>query len=135
MANLEYLSSTDLSGVPLDAPMPDIEGKHLGPTAIGRQALTEAVREGLTLRQFSRKMIAATTGNTFIGAPGQIADQMEDRYRSRACDGFIVADPVMPRSLKAFVDLVVPELQHRKLFRTAYPGKTFARDNGAADPN
>jgi N-acetyl-S-(2-succino)cysteine monooxygenase len=134
VAYLEYLLSTNLSGLTLDAPMPDLDGKHLGPTAIGRQALTDAVREGLTLRQFARKMIAATTGNTFKGSPIEVADQMEDWYTSRACDGFIVANPVMPRSLKAFVELVVPELQRRKLFRMAYPGDTLRETMGLPIP-
>jgi hypothetical protein len=78
--------------------------------------------------------IAATTGNTFKGSPIEVADQMEDWYTSRACDDFIVANPVMPRSLKAFVELVVPELQRRKLFRMAYPGDTLRETMGLPIP-
>ncbi len=134
LANLEQLLGTSLSGFALDAPMPEIPGEHLGTTAIGRQALTGAIRDGLTLRQFANRMLAAITGNTFVGSPGDIADQMEDWYKSGACDGFIIANPVMPRSLQAFVELVVPELQRRGLFRTAYPGSTLRETMGLPIP-
>lgn len=134
VANLEQLLATKLTGFALDAPMPDLPGEHLGGTAIGRQALTGAIRDGLTLRQFADRMMGAITGNTFIGSPADVADQMEDWYKSGACDGFIIANPVMPRSLKAFVELVVPELQRRGLFRTSYPGSTLRETMGLPIP-
>ena len=40
--------------------------------------------------------------------------------------------PVLPESLNDFVDLVIPELQRRGLFRTAYEGKTLRENLGLA---
>jgi N-acetyl-S-(2-succino)cysteine monooxygenase len=125
LAYLEYFLGTKLPPLNSDDLMPDVEGLHLGSTAMGRQTLDAAIREKLTVQQYARKLLGAVSGNSFIGTPTQIADQMEDWYKSKACDGFMIACPVMPFSLQSFVDLVIPELQRRKLFRTAYPGSTL----------
>jgi len=45
-----------------------------------------------------------------------------------------VMPPVLPQSLNEFVDLVIPELQSRGLFRTAYEGKTLREHYGLAWP-
>ena len=42
--------------------------------------------------------------------------------------------PVMPRSLNDFVELVVPELQRRGLFRTEYKGNTLRERMGLEIP-
>jgi alkanesulfonate monooxygenase len=42
--------------------------------------------------------------------------------------------PVLPQSLNEFVDLVVPELQRRGLFRTAYEGTTLRENLGLKRP-
>jgi hypothetical protein len=41
---------------------------------------------------------------------------------------------MLPQSLNEFVDLVIPELQSRGLFRTAYEGKTLRENLGLARP-
>ena len=51
-----------------------------------------------------------------------------------AADGFNVMPPVLPQSLNEFVDLVVPELQRRGLFRTAYEGRTLRENLGLERP-
>jgi hypothetical protein len=45
-----------------------------------------------------------------------------------------VLPPVLPGSLDDFVNLVIPELQRRGLFRTAYEGKTLRENLGLARP-
>ena len=42
--------------------------------------------------------------------------------------------PVQPRGLSDFVDLVVPELQRRGLFRTEYEGQTLRENLGLPFP-
>jgi alkanesulfonate monooxygenase SsuD/methylene tetrahydromethanopterin reductase-like flavin-dependent oxidoreductase (luciferase family) len=39
-------------------------------------------------------------------------------------DGFMLSPIYSPGAIEEFVDLVVPELQRRGLFRTAYAGTT-----------
>jgi alkanesulfonate monooxygenase len=41
---------------------------------------------------------------------------------------------VLPESLDDFVELVIPELQKRGLFRTAYEGKTLRENLGLEQP-
>jgi alkanesulfonate monooxygenase len=69
-----------------------------------------------------------------IGTPKTIADQMQSWFENGAADGFNVMPPVLPQSLDEFVDLVVPELQRRGLFRTAYEGKTLRENLGLERP-
>lgn len=59
---------------------------------------------------------------------------MQTWFENGACDGFNVMPPVLPQSLNEFVDLVVPELQKRGLFRTAYEGTTLRENLGLARP-
>jgi hypothetical protein len=42
--------------------------------------------------------------------------------------------PWLPGALDDFVDLVIPELQRRGLFRTAYEGKTLRENLGLPRP-
>jgi alkanesulfonate monooxygenase SsuD/methylene tetrahydromethanopterin reductase-like flavin-dependent oxidoreductase (luciferase family) len=62
------------------------------------------------------------------GTPVQIADVLEDWFRDGACDGCIIPPVHYPTTFEEFGRLVVPELQRRGLFRTAYRGRTL-REN------
>lgn len=63
-----------------------------------------------------------------VGTPETVADHMEDWFVGRGADGFIVMPTVFPTMFEEFGRLVVPVLQRRGLFRTAYQGATL-RDN------
>jgi len=64
----------------------------------------------------------------FTGTPSQVADQMELWFLTEACDGFVLAATHMPGAYEDFVNLVVPELQRRGLYRQDYIDGTL-RDN------
>jgi len=70
----------------------------------------------------------------FTGAPAQVADQMESWFQAEACDGFVLAATHMPGAYQDFVDLVVPELQRRGLFRQEYVQGTLRDNLGFARP-
>jgi len=59
---------------------------------------------------------------------------MEEWFTSGAADGFNVLPPFFPNSLDEFVALVVPELQRRGLYRTAYEGTTLRENLGLPRP-
>jgi hypothetical protein len=63
-----------------------------------------------------------------IGTPAQIADAMQEWMDQRAADGFNIIPSHLPTGIEDFVDLVVPELQRRGIYRTAYEG-TMLREN------
>ena len=128
---LDYLSKMighRMADYPLDGPMPALEEEHVGPTGIGKAILGVARAEGLTVRQTYKRILPQMAGNLFNGSAMQVADRLEDWYRSQACDGFMIAAPVVPTGLERFIRLVVPELPRRGLFRTEYEGRTL-RDN------
>ena len=119
----------------MDEPIPAAPaGQALGGTAIGRSVLEMATRERLTVRQACERVLPAMSGNMVRGTPAQVADVLEDWYRSEACDGFVLSMPVQPRSLRDFVDLVVPELRRRGLRPPSYPGRTLRENLGLARP-
>ncbi|MER8813486.1 LLM class flavin-dependent oxidoreductase [Mesorhizobium sp. M0965] len=117
----------DLSSYPLDGPVPDLPETNAGKS---RQALVIdlARRENLTIRQLYLRIAGARGHWQVVGTPQQIADTMEERFENYGADGFNIMAPIMPGGLKDFIELVVPELRRRGLFRQEYEGRTL-RDN------
>ena len=60
---------------------------------------------------------------------------MEEWFETRAADGFILMFPTLPSALDDFVDLVVPELRRRGLFREEYEGTTLRQNLGLSMPS
>ncbi len=134
LARLSHnLGGVDLSGWPLDGPMPAVEGNSARMSAPDSYTRI-ARRENLTLRQTAIR--AATAKHHWIvkGSPVQIADRLEEWFTGFAADGFNLLPACMPGSLDDFVDLVVPELQRRGLFRTEYEGATLRENLGVPRP-
>jgi alkanesulfonate monooxygenase len=93
-----------------------------------------ARKENLTIRQVYQ-YLAGARGHLFIvGTPSSIADQLQEWLEKEAADGFNIMPPLLPSSLEEFVDLVIPELQKRGLFRTEYEGKTLRENLGLKRP-
>ena len=83
--------------------------------------------------------VARATGITFAeavrrpralvaGRPGDDRRHDGGLVPPGACDGFILPPTVFPATFEEFGRMVVPELQRRGLFRTAYGGGTL-REN------
>ncbi|WP_424237002.1 LLM class flavin-dependent oxidoreductase [Bhargavaea ginsengi] len=111
-----------------DAPFPDLGG--LGEN--GFQSDTERIirgarRDGLTLREAAMREAAPKT--PFIGTPQQVADRIEEWYRTDAADGFMLIAN-LPGLLESFVNGVVPILRERGLFREDYEGVTLRNHLG-----
>lgn len=66
-------------------------------------------------------------GTPITGTAEQVADQLEALYESGGGDGFMLVTHALPSSIDDFVDLVVPELQSRGVFRQEY-GETMLRE-------
>jgi alkanesulfonate monooxygenase SsuD/methylene tetrahydromethanopterin reductase-like flavin-dependent oxidoreductase (luciferase family) len=63
-----------------------------------------------------------------VGTPADIADQLEHFIDAGGADGVMLVATYTPGCFEEFVDLVVPELQRRGRYRTAYGGATL-REN------
>ena len=128
----------DFSHLPLDRPLtPDDFPPPSGVETMRSRSelVVNLVRnEGLTLRQLLARFAGARGHFTFAGAPGQVADLIEDWFHDGAADGFNVMPPLFPTMLDAFVEEVIPILQRRGLFRTEYKGKTLREHYGLDRP-
>lgn len=129
-----FLGNADLSAYSPDDPypldLPVTEGWR------SRQELFSklAQRGNLTIRQLYEKVASARGHWTVVGTPTQIADQLEHWFTTGASDGFNVLAPTLPHGLTDFAELVIPELQRRGLFRTAYTGTTLRDHLGLSRP-
>ncbi|HPX89304.1 MAG TPA: LLM class flavin-dependent oxidoreductase [Methylophilaceae bacterium] len=123
----------DLSQYDLDGPFPELP-KTQGIVSRQQMMVDIAKKHNFTIRQLYQWVAGARGHWTIIGTPTQIVDQLQYWFENGAADGFNVLPPVLPVSLNDFVDLVIPELQRRGLFRTAYEGKTLRENLGLARP-
>lgn len=57
---------------------------------------------------------------TLVGSPEQVADELESWIAETGLDGFNLTRIVTPESYVDFIDLVIPELQRRGSYKTAY---------------
>jgi len=123
----------DMSDYPLDGPVPDpspdVEQK-------GRvKVMVElARRENLTIRQLYKRVYGQRGHRVVIGAPDEVADALELWFRAGAADGFNLLPLTFPGGLADIVDLLIPELQRRGLFRKEYEGKTLRENLGLPIP-
>jgi alkanesulfonate monooxygenase len=122
------LSGFDLAPYDMDGPLPDIPVPADGSQSHFKSTMDLARRENLTIRQLAMRVAGARGKSVIKGSPESVADQLEVWFQNRAADGFNVMPAYLPGGLDDFVDMVVPELQRRGLFRTAYEGRTL-RDN------
>ena len=60
-----------------------------------------------------------------VGSPSQVADTLVSWMEEADIDGFNLQRSGEPQHLTRFIDLVVPELQNRGVYKTAYRDGTF----------
>ncbi len=132
IASLSIALGNDASSFDPDGPLPDVPETNASQS--GRERTIRLAREeNLTVRQLAQRL-GGYGGLAMVGTPKTIADEMEEWLIERGCDGFNVMFPYLPEGLEDFVDRVVPELQRRGLFRTAYEGKTLRENLGLPRP-
>src|SRR5262245_7869232 len=128
----------DFSHLPLDKTLTPADFPDPG-TVEAARSRTEVIvgfvrQEKPTLRQLLAKLAGARGHFTFEGTPEQVADLMQDWVNEGAADGFNLMPPVLPQMLDVFIIEVVPILQRRGLFRTAYEGDTLRSHFGLTRP-
>jgi len=130
----QCLGGADLSLYPLDGPVPTGLTTIAGTTHL--KLLLQIAGDGaLSLRDLAVEVAAGGYGHwTVRGTPAHIADQLEERFSAYAADGFNLMPATFPGGLEDFVDLVVPELQRRGLFRTQYSSTTLRGHLGLKPP-
>ena len=114
----------DITAYSLDEPVPDLpqtQNSH----SFSRALLAMARRQNMTLRDLYN-ITAAARGHWVIwGTPNDVADTLQEWFEEGLADGFMILPPYFPGAFDDFVDLVVPELQRRGIFRREYAGTTL----------
>jgi N-acetyl-S-(2-succino)cysteine monooxygenase len=128
---IKALGSTlgqDLSAFPAEGPIPPLKPNK---TFADPELLARGAREqGLNFGQFAVTIATSRSHNMLVGTPTEICDELERWFLGGACDGFNIISPMVPGSLNDFVDMIVPELQRRGLFKSEYAGTTLRENLG-----
>lgn len=117
LAHFAASTGIDFADYELDEPIQHVKGNAI-------QSATKILKSNDWTRQ---KLLDqhALGGRyiTVIGSPGQVADELESWIAETGLDGFNLTRIVTPESYEDFIDLVIPELQRRGSYKTAYePG-------------
>jgi FMN-dependent oxidoreductase (nitrilotriacetate monooxygenase family) len=119
LAHFAASTGIDFAEYELDEPIQHVKGNAI-------QSATKILKNNDWTRQ---KLLDqhALGGRyiTLIGSPGQVADELESWIAETGLDGFNLTRIVTPESYEDFIDLVIPELQRRGSYRTAYEHGTL----------
>jgi long-chain alkane monooxygenase len=126
LSRLSGSLGVDFSQMELDLPLEEQKTQ-------ASQGLMKAMSASFDNRRFTLREAAVRWGLAvgipqLVGTPEMVADQLEAIWRETGCHGFNVTPTITPSSVEEFADEVIPILQRRGSFRTAYAGETF-RDN------
>jgi long-chain alkane monooxygenase len=78
-----------------------------------------------TVREIAEFVGIGGMGAIVVGSPKSVADQLQSWVEETDIDGFNLAYAVTPESFSDFVELIVPELQHRGVFKREYQSGTL----------
>ncbi|WP_439815231.1 LLM class flavin-dependent oxidoreductase [Zavarzinia sp. CC-PAN008] len=114
----------DLSGFARDKPLAlhELDAGSRGSMDVIMQGVS---KENLTLGEAAKRFATSELCPQVVGTPEQVADQLQEMFEAKGCDGFILTPTLMPGMFEQFARSVVPILQKRGLFRTEYPGTTL----------
>ncbi|WP_338880785.1 LLM class flavin-dependent oxidoreductase [Achromobacter veterisilvae] len=128
-----YASST---GIDFSRYGPDEPIRYVKNNAIESavKSLTVA-RTDRTVRDLLADMALGGRYPALVGSAAQIADELESWVAETDIDGFNLARTVTPECYEDFIELVIPELQSRGSYKTAYADgplreKLFGRGRG-----
>lgn len=120
LAHFAASTGVDFAQYDLDEPI------SFGPSNAIQSAAAAAQKQGWTTR---RKLLEQfTLGSrykTIVGDPQQVADALSTWIDEGEIDGFNLTRIVVPETWEDFASYIVPELQNRGRYRTAYEGGTL----------
>lgn len=127
-----FFEHHDFSQYPLDEPFPELGDLGHNSFRSGTDKIKKTAKEqNLTLRQVALQ--SATPRGQFVGTPEKVADLIQQWHEEGAADGFIIHSSI-PSGLNDFVELVVPILQERGIYRTDYESDTLRGNLGLPIP-
>jgi FMN-dependent oxidoreductase (nitrilotriacetate monooxygenase family) len=125
--SLEGMLAQYSAGTGFDLSSFDEDEELGGRRTEGGQTSARRVLGQRTVREIYEQ--AGKLGDRFLffvcGTPQEVADKLQAWQEETDLDGFNLNQNVTPQTLKDFIDLVVPVLQERGLYRTAYEPGTY----------
>lgn len=126
LAGFAARAGLDPSDLDWDKPIPAELSAGIGsavPFGFG-SALRDAAKDrGATVGELIRR--GAGAHRMLVGSAEKVADSIQHWFENGAADGFNINIDVFPDGLERFVELAIPELQRRGLFRTEYEESTL----------
>ena len=108
----------DLSRFNLDEPPRDFSEDAI-------QGAGQPSSDNPTVRQLGEGLAVGGGANVIVGSPQTVADELQRWMDTTDIDGFNLAYTVLPECYEEFVDLVVPELQSRGVYKSSYKEGTL----------
>ena len=126
LAHASASMGIDLDAYGMDQPIEAV------PTQAIASNLAAMAQQGMTKRTLLDRMVLGSRQTPIVGDAAQVADALAAWVAETDVDGFILSRTVTPECFADFIDLVVPELQRRGMYKQAYaPGTLRAKLFGA----
>jgi alkanesulfonate monooxygenase len=124
LALLSGWMGIDFAAYGLDEPLRHVENDAI---RSGLEALTveNPDKTVWTPRDLAKATIVGGSTTTIVGTPAAIADALQEWIRDTGADGFNLSHAVRLETFVDFIELVVPELQRRGVFKRGYREGTF----------
>ncbi len=87
-----------------------------------------------TVRELAEESAIGGLGARIVGSPGRVVDEMEAWVAETGVDGFNLAYAITPGTFEDIVEFIIPELQRRGLYKTAYAPGTLREKLFGAGP-
>ena len=121
LAHFSASTGIDFSRYGLDDPIPYAPGNAI------QSATAAAAQRKLTKRDLLNELALGGRYAAITGDASAVADELQSWIEDGEVDGFNLSRIVVPESYEDFIDIVVPELQDRGLYKTAYAEGSLRR--------
>jgi FMN-dependent oxidoreductase (nitrilotriacetate monooxygenase family) len=112
-----YAAST---GIDFSRYAPDEPIRYEKNNAIESAVKNLTAKEDWTVARILKENALGGRYPALVGSPVQVADALQAWVEETGLDGFNLTRTVTPESYEDFIDLVIPELQRRGLYKTEY---------------
>lgn len=126
-ATLAHASASlgiDLARYGMDDPV-DADAAQSQAIRSNIEVMAKMAGPGWTKRKLLEQSVLGSRQPPIVGPPAHVADALQAWVTQADVDGFNLSRTVMPECLRDFIDLVVPELQSRGIYKTGYAAGTY----------
>lgn len=117
----------DLAAYGMDDPI------RAAPTQAIASNLAAMAAQCMTKRKLLDRMVLGSRQVPIVGDGEHVAESLVELAESTGVDGFILSRTVVPECFLDVIELVVPALQRRGAYKTAYTGGTHRKQLFGAD--